>query len=92
MLELRGICRGVGAECHIEDASLCLEPGVMNVLLGPTLSGKTSLLRLMAGLDRPDRGSVLCGGHSQLPTPNVSCVFCPPLRAAPIPYPRKVAT
>jgi glycerol transport system ATP-binding protein len=79
MLELRGICRGVGAECHIEDASLCLEPGVMNVLLGPTLSGKTSLLRLMAGLDRPDRGSVLCGGRDVTALPvqrrNVAMVY-----------------
>ncbi|MDX7952748.1 ABC transporter ATP-binding protein [Lichenihabitans sp. Uapishka_5] len=46
----------VGAETLIDDVSLRLEPGSMNVLLGPTLSGKTTLMRLMAGLDRPTSG------------------------------------
>lgn len=35
----------------------------MNVLLGPTLAGKTSLMRLMAGLDRPDTGAVFWDGE-----------------------------
>ena len=43
----------VGAVEHIRDVSLTLEHGTLNVLLGPTLSGKTSLMRLMAGLDAP---------------------------------------
>ena len=34
----------------------------MNVLLGPTLSGKTTLMRLMAGLDRPTTGRLIEGG------------------------------
>ena len=37
----------------IDDVSLTLEPGSLNVLLGPTLAGKTTLMRLMAGLDKP---------------------------------------
>ena len=36
-----------------DDVSLTLAHGTLNILLGPTLSGKTSLMRLMAGLDRP---------------------------------------
>jgi glycerol transport system ATP-binding protein len=35
----------------------------MNVLLGPTLAGKTSLMRLMAGLDRPSTGRILWNGE-----------------------------
>ena len=53
MLELRNITKMAGAETHIHPTSLVLERGTLNVLLGPTLSGKTSLMRLMAGLDRP---------------------------------------
>jgi glycerol transport system ATP-binding protein len=43
----------------IRDVSLKLEPGTLSVLLGPTLSGKTSIMRLLAGLDKPSSGRVL---------------------------------
>ena len=58
MLELKGVTRQSGADIHINDVSIRLERGSLNVLLGPTLSGKTSLMRLMAGLDKPTRGSI----------------------------------
>jgi glycerol transport system ATP-binding protein len=53
----------VGGHTHIEQVSLTLESGSLNVLLGPTLSGKTSLMRLMAGLDKPTAGRVLVDGR-----------------------------
>lgn len=62
MLELKQVSKQSGAELHIRDVSLRLEKGSLNVLLGPTLSGKTSLMRLMAGLDKPTRGSVWFDG------------------------------
>src|ERR1700744_3646081 len=43
----------------IRDVSLTLENGTLSVLLGPTLSGKTSIMRLLAGLDKPTTGRVL---------------------------------
>jgi glycerol transport system ATP-binding protein len=46
----------------IRDVSLTLEPGTLSVLLGPTLSGKTSIMRLLAGLDKPHSGRVLVDG------------------------------
>jgi glycerol transport system ATP-binding protein len=46
----------------IRDVSLKLESGTLSVLLGPTLSGKTSIMRLLAGLDKPTTGSVLVDG------------------------------
>ncbi len=52
-----------GDETFITDASLDLETGSMNVLLGPTLSGKTTLMRLMAGLDRPTSGRIIEDGR-----------------------------
>ena len=54
----------VGAETHIYETSLKLEPGKFNVLLGTTLSGKTSLMRLMAGLEKPTQGEVWCDGKN----------------------------
>lgn len=62
MLELDGITRVVGAHIHISDVSLKLERGTLNVLLGPTLSGKTSLMRLIAGLDKPTHGRLTFDG------------------------------
>ena len=46
-------------ESVMSDVSLTLERGTMNVLLGPTLAGKTTLMRLMAGLDKPTSGRIL---------------------------------
>jgi glycerol transport system ATP-binding protein len=42
----------------IHPTDLTLQKGTMNVLLGPTLAGKTSLMRLMAGLDKPTTGTI----------------------------------
>ncbi|ESW79077.1 ABC transporter ATP-binding protein [Mesorhizobium sp. LSJC268A00] len=64
MLELRNVTKMVGAVEHIRDVSLTLQHGSLNVLLGPTLSGKTSLMRLMAGLDVPTTGSVWFDGQN----------------------------
>ncbi|MCB2144062.1 MAG: ABC transporter ATP-binding protein, partial [Rhodobacteraceae bacterium] len=61
-LELQGISRVVGGKVHIHPTDLTLQKGTMNVLLGPTLSGKTSLMRLMAGLDAPTQGTIRWNG------------------------------
>lgn len=62
MLELRDVSMKVRGRTHIYNTDLKLEPGTMNVLLGPTLAGKTTLMRLMAGLDKPTTGQVLAHG------------------------------
>ncbi|HEX2940561.1 MAG TPA: ATP-binding cassette domain-containing protein, partial [Rhodopila sp.] len=61
-LLLERIGLNVGAQALIRDVSLLLERGTMNVLLGPTLAGKTTLMRLMAGLDRPSNGQLVLDG------------------------------
>ena len=61
-LELRHVTKRVRNETHIDDVSLTFAHGTLNILLGPTLSGKTSLMRLMAGLDQPTEGSVFFDG------------------------------
>lgn len=62
MLELRNLSKVVAGDVHIHPVDLTLQRGSLNVLLGPTLSGKTSLMRLMAGLDKPTSGSILFDG------------------------------
>lgn len=78
-LVLEQVSRSVDNQAWIVDASLRFEPGSFNVLLGRTLAGKTSLMRLMAGLDRPDRGRVLMDGQDVTGVPvrqrNVSMVY-----------------
>jgi len=56
------VTRTVDGIPTIRDVSLTLESGTLSVLLGPTLSGKTSIMRLLAGLDRPTSGRVLVDG------------------------------
>ncbi len=53
----------VGRDVIIDDVSLGFERGTMNVLLGPTLAGKTTLMRLMAGLDKPSHGRIHVNGR-----------------------------
>ena len=62
-LTLQAVSKVVGPVTHIDQVTLTLEQNSLNVLLGPTLAGKTSLMRLMAGLDRPTSGRILVDGH-----------------------------
>lgn len=62
ILELKQISLRVGAETHLYPLDLKLTAGGINVLLGPTQAGKTSLMRVIAGLDRPSSGRVLVDG------------------------------
>jgi glycerol transport system ATP-binding protein len=62
-LELKGASRVVRGQVHLHPIDLTLERGTMNVLLGPTLSGKTTLMRMMAGLDAPTAGRILWDGQ-----------------------------
>ena len=59
---LENVTRLVDGIPTIRDVSLTLEKGTLSVLLGPTLSGKTSIMRLLAGLDKPSSGRVLADG------------------------------
>ena len=63
-IALRGVEKTVSGVPHIYETDLEFEAGSFNVLLGTTLSGKTSLMRLMAGLDRPTRGEVWFDGRN----------------------------
>lgn len=79
MLELKNVSKKVDGVYHIHDVSMRLENGSLNVLLGPTLSGKTTLMRLMAGLDKPTEGDILVDGKSVVGVPvqkrNIAMVY-----------------
>jgi glycerol transport system ATP-binding protein len=57
-LSLKDVDKTVGVETYLKNINLSFENGSRNVLLGRTLSGKTTLLRIMAGLDRPTKGKI----------------------------------
>ena len=62
-IELKKVTKQVGAETYIYETDLSFEKGGFNILLGTTLSGKTTLMRLMAGLERPSSGEVWFEGQ-----------------------------
>ncbi len=57
-LELKNVEKKIGLDTHIYTTDLKLEKNTINILLGPTLSGKTSLMQIMAGLDKPSMGEI----------------------------------
>jgi glycerol transport system ATP-binding protein len=57
-LSLENVTKMVREQPYLYDIDLDLASGSFNVLLGPTQAGKTSLLRLMAGLDFPSSGTI----------------------------------
>jgi multiple sugar transport system ATP-binding protein len=57
------VSKSFGAIEAVHDFSLSITNGEFVVLLGPTGAGKTTTLRLIAGLERPDRGSVVIKGR-----------------------------
>ncbi|MDT8345282.1 MAG: ABC transporter ATP-binding protein [Thermohalobaculum sp.] len=56
------VTKRFGATEAVADLSLTMADGEFLVLLGPTGAGKTTTLRLIAGLDLPDQGRILIGG------------------------------
>jgi len=67
VLELRSISKNFGATKALDDVNLTVEPGSLIVLLGPAGAGKTTTLRIIAGLETPSSGSVFIEGtdHTQ---------------------------
>lgn len=61
-LELQNISLTVDKQSYLKDITLKLNSGAFNVLLGRTLAGKTSLMRVIAGLEKPTAGKLRLNG------------------------------
>ena len=78
-LRLRRIEQRVGPQVHLYPLDLTLVPLAVTVLLGATQAGKTTLMRVMAGLDAPHAGRVIADGQDVTGVPvrerNVAMVY-----------------
>ena len=78
-LKLDQISQIVGGQMHLHALDMVLVPNAVTVLLGATQAGKTSLMRLMAGLDQPTTGRVWVDGQDITGVPvrdrNVAMVY-----------------
>ena len=63
MIRLDNVTKHFGEVAAVDSASLCVARGEIVALLGPSGCGKTTLLRLIAGFERPDGGSVTVDGR-----------------------------
>jgi multiple sugar transport system ATP-binding protein len=61
---ISNLSKSFGATKALKDVSMTIPDGAFVVLLGPTGAGKTTILRLIAGLDRPDHGDVRIADRS----------------------------
>jgi ABC-2 type transport system ATP-binding protein len=69
VLEVEGVRKSYGATVALDGVDLAVEAGVILGLLGPNGAGKTSLVSIIAGLRRPDSGSVRVGGVDVVRSP-----------------------
>jgi general nucleoside transport system ATP-binding protein len=66
-LELRGVSRSFGALPANRDVSLSVAPGELHALVGENGAGKSTAMRIAAGLCRPDAGEIRIHGEPLLP-------------------------
>jgi sulfate transport system ATP-binding protein len=62
-IEVKNVSKRFGDFVALDDVSLTVRDGSLTALLGPSGGGKSTLLRVIAGLEIPDSGNVLIGGE-----------------------------
>jgi ABC-2 type transport system ATP-binding protein len=68
-LEIRGLVKRFEKQTAVDDLDISIPQGELHAILGPNGAGKTTTLRIVAGLLRPDAGSVRIMGHDVLSRP-----------------------
>jgi putative spermidine/putrescine transport system ATP-binding protein len=63
MVELRGVAKSFGDVDAVKSVDLTLAKGAFLTILGPSGCGKTTLLRMIAGFDRPTAGTIRIAGR-----------------------------
>ncbi|WP_027039736.1 ABC transporter ATP-binding protein [Mesorhizobium ciceri] len=63
-VHIKNVTKSFGDHVAVDGLDLHIADGEFVVLLGPTGAGKTTTLRLIAGLERPDTGTIEIGGHN----------------------------
>ncbi|HNP15867.1 MAG TPA: polyamine ABC transporter ATP-binding protein, partial [Terrimesophilobacter sp.] len=76
---LENVTKRFGTAVAVDNITLHVEPGEFLSLLGPSGCGKTTTLRMLAGFEQPDEGSIRISGQDVLGIPpykrNVNTVF-----------------
>ena len=62
MIEVAGLTKDYGSKRAVSDLTFTVKPGLVTGFLGPNGSGKSTTMRLILGLDRPTKGSVIVNG------------------------------
>lgn len=68
-IQVRGVGKRFGDFVALEGVDLSVRPGTLTALLGPSGGGKTTLLRIIAGLEEADEGTVSIGGKDATNAP-----------------------
>jgi phospholipid/cholesterol/gamma-HCH transport system ATP-binding protein len=63
LLELRGVSKRFGENVILDHVDLTVYPGEALVIIGPSGTGKSTILRIIAGLTRPDGGEIYVKGQ-----------------------------
>jgi multiple sugar transport system ATP-binding protein len=78
-VQLQDVSKSFGSQVALDGVNMTVPNGSFVVLLGPTGAGKTTALRVISGLDKPDKGQILIDGRdvaNQMPAQrNVAMVF-----------------